>query len=178
MLSGVSRLDGGFPAYGPTYLNGPARASTIWSSLYPDTPGRSLPAQLEAHAALLESHSTDLRLVTTVDDMAAPRPANRCTAPFRGSRPPIDRARYPADCSGPSTRFGALGSAWNHETDYGFSCYDEADGTPEARRPGTGPTLDQSPILLDLAHLNDAGFFDALDTYARRSSSRTRSAER
>jgi membrane dipeptidase len=59
-----------------------------------------------------------------------------------------------------------LSLTWNHETAYGSSCYgdESAPLKPEGRR--LLRALEQSPLLLDLAHLNDAGFYEALDLYA------------
>jgi membrane dipeptidase len=58
-----------------------------------------------------------------------------------------------------------MGLTWNYETDYGFSCYGERTALlkPAGRRLVSA--LANSPILLDLAHLNDGGFFDALENY-------------
>jgi membrane dipeptidase len=60
----------------------------------------------------------------------------------------------------------SLALTWNHETDYGFSCYD--DGAARLKPAGRKllRALEESPVMLDLAHLNDAGFDEALGVYA------------
>jgi membrane dipeptidase len=62
----------------------------------------------------------------------------------------------------------SLSPTWNDETAYGFSCYED----PAAPLKPVGRhllrSLEASHLFLDLSHLNDAGFFEALDLYAPR----------
>lgn len=165
MLSGVAQLEGGFPVYGSNYLTGSSHAAAVWSSLYPHSPGSSLLSQLEAHDGLLASHSSSLRLVTTVEDLD---PEDRRT----GVLPHSEGFHLPA--TGPDTldllwaehSLRSLSLTWNYETDYGFSCYGDrrAPLRPAGRR--LLGALEQSPLFLDLAHLNEAGFYEALDRYS------------
>jgi membrane dipeptidase len=165
MLSGVMRLDGGFPVYDSRYLTGASRAAAIWSSMYPHSPETSLLAQLEAHEALLGSHSSSLRLVTTVADLEAEDPRTGVLPHSEGfNLPGIEPDALHRLWAERSLRSLAL--TWNHETDYGFSCYgDEAAPLKPAGRQLVR-SLEHSPILLDLAHLNEGGFYGALDLYA------------
>ena len=164
MLSGVSLLDGGFPVYGSSYLTGSSHATAIWSSLYPHEPGESLLGQLEAHDELLGSHSSSLRLVTTVSDLDV---EDRRT----GVLPHSEGFHLPGvgpdalDVLWAEHSLRSLALTWNYETDYGFSCYD--DGAARLKPAGRRlvRALDASPLFLDLAHLNDAGFYEALDLY-------------
>jgi membrane dipeptidase len=164
MLSGVSQLEGGFPVYGSNYLTGSSHASAVWSSLYPHDSHGSLLSQLEAHHELLGSHSTYLRLVTTVGDLDADDPRTGVLPHSEGlhlpDTDPETLERLWADHS-----LRSLSLTWNYETDYGFSCYDDGAARlkPDGRR--LLGALENSPILLDLAHLNDAGFYEALDLY-------------
>lgn len=165
MLSGVARLDGGFPVYDSRYLAGASHAAAIWSSMYPHSPGTSLLAQLEAHEALLESHSGSLRLVTTVADLEAEDPRTGVLPHSEGfNLPGIEPDALHRLWAERSLRSLAL--TWNHETDYAFSCYDDdaAPLKPVGRQ--LVRALERSPILLDLAHLNEGGFYGALDLYA------------
>ncbi len=165
MLSGVAKLEGGFPAYGSSYLHGTSRATAIWSSLYPSSPEDALIPQLEAHAALLDTHSTHLRLVTTVDDLHAEDPRTGVLPHSEGlGLPSVERDTL--DWLWADHALRSLALTWNHETDYGFSCYEDGRASLKPLGRQLVRTLEQSPILLDLAHLNDAGFFDALDSYA------------
>ena len=164
MLSGVAKLDGGFSAYSPTYLHGPARASTIWSSMYPDASETSLVTQLEAHSALLASHSDHLRLVTTVADMDSLDPRTGVLPHSEGLSLPSTAPDALQDLwANHSLR--SLGLTWNYETDYGISCYGERMAPLKSAGRALVAALAESPILLDLAHLNDGGYFDALDAY-------------
>ena len=165
MLSGVAQLDGDFPLYDSSYLAGSSRAAAIFSSLYPYSPTSSLVSQLEAHHELLGSHRASLRLVTTAGDLDA---EDRRT----GVLPHSEGLQLPA--IGPDAlellwtehSLRSLSLTWNHETDYGFSCYD--DGATPLKPAGRQllRALEESPLLLDLAHLNDAGFDEALEVYA------------
>jgi membrane dipeptidase len=165
MLSGVELLDGDFPVYGSSYLTGPSHAAAVWSSLYPYCDDTSLLGQLEAHDLLLRSHSDHLRLITTVEDLDAEDPRT-------GVLPHSEGLQLPAD--GPdglellwaAHSLRSLSLTWNYETPYGFSCYedDAAPLKPAGRQ--LLAALEGSPLFLDLAHLNDAGFFGALDLYA------------
>ena len=60
----------------------------------------------------------------------------------------------------------SLSLTWNYETDYGFSCYDDATAPLKPAGRELLRALERSPLFLDLAHLNDAGFYEALDLYA------------
>ena len=165
MLSGVSQFEGGFPDYGSSYLTGPSHAAAVWSSLYPDTPHSSLVDQLGAHGELLESHSSSLRLVTTVADLDAQDPRTGVLPHSEGFHlPAIEPDTLSLLWSEHSLRSLAL--TWNHETDYGFSCYNDTTAPlkPAGRR--LVEALGDSPLFLDLAHLNDGGFFHALELYA------------
>lgn len=166
MLSGVARRVGGFPDYGSNFLTGSSHdATAIFSSLYPHNPESSLLRQLEDHAELLATHSSSLRLLTTAEDLDSED--LRC-----GVLPHSEGFHLP-DISAEALQMlwakhslRSLALTWNHETNYAFSCYD--DGALPLKPVGRQlvSTLESSPILLDLAHINEAGFFDALDTYA------------
>jgi membrane dipeptidase len=165
MLSGVQRLDGGFPAYGSNHLDGSTHASAIWSSLWPHQEGTSLLEQLEAHDDLLRQHSSSLRLVTTVGDLEADDVRTGVLPHSEGlTLPGVDADALHRLWAERSLRSLAL--TWNYETEYGFSCYDDgaAPLKPQGRRLVS--ELQHSPILLDLAHLNEAGFFETLELYA------------
>ena len=165
MLSGVGQLEGGFPVYGSSYLTGSSHAAAVLSSLFPHSPESCLIGELEAHDDLLGSHSSSLRLVTTVEDLNS---EDRRT----GVLPHSEGFHLPAigpdalDVLWAEHSLRSLALTWNHETDYGFSCYDDV----AARLKPTGRqllrALEESPLLLDLAHLNDAGFDEALDLYS------------
>ena len=165
MLSGIGQLDGGFPVYGSKYLTGSSRASAVLSSQFPPGPEASLVAELESHDELLETHRSDLRLITTVDDLLVDDPRT-------GLLPHSEGFELPA--VGPETldylwaehSLRSLALTWNHETDYGFSCYD--DGAASLKQTGRQllRALEHSPLLLDLAHLNEAGFDEALEVYS------------
>lgn len=165
MLSGVAQLDGGFPAYGSNYLTGSRNAAAVWSSLFPHSAESCLLSQLEAHDELLESHSSSLRLVTTVADLEAADPRTGVLPHSEGFRlPSIGPDALDALWAERSLR--SLSLTWNYETDYGFSCYE--DGAARLKPVGRRllSELERSPLFLDLAHLNDAGFYEALDVYA------------
>jgi membrane dipeptidase len=164
MLSGVARLEGGFPAYGSNYLTGSSRASAIWSSLYPHDPESSLLAQLEAHGRFLSAHGSSLRLVTTFADVDAEDYRTGVLPHSEGFHLP-DVEPDMLDRLWADHALRSLSLTWNYETDYGFSCYDEeaAHLKPAGRR--LVGALEDSPLLLDLAHLNEAGFYDALDLH-------------
>ncbi|MBE0417949.1 MAG: membrane dipeptidase [Coriobacteriia bacterium] len=164
MLSGVAQLDGGFPMYGSNYLTGSSHAAAVWSSLFPHTPGSCLISQLAAHDELLGSHSSSLRLVTTVADLDADDPRTGVLPHSEGFHlPAIGPDALNSLWAEHSLRSLAL--TWNYETDYGFSCYD--DGAAPLKPTGRQlvRALEESPLLLDLAHLNDAGFYEVLDLY-------------
>ena len=165
MLSGVSRLDGGFPVYGSSYLTGSSHATAIWSSLYPNSPGESLLGQLEAHDELLGSHGSSLRLVTTVEDLNAEDMRTGVLPHSEGFHLP-GVGPDALDLLWAEHSLRSLALTWNFETDYGFSCYDDGAARlkPAGRRLVRG--LEESPLFLDLAHLNDAGFYEALDLYS------------
>ncbi|HSK47692.1 MAG TPA: membrane dipeptidase [Coriobacteriia bacterium] len=165
MLSGVLQMEGGFPVYGLSYLTGSSRAAAVWSSLYPRNPESSLVGELQAHHDLVESYSSSLRLVTTVRDLDSADPRTGVLPHSEGfTLPGVGPDELHSLWTDHSLRSVAL--TWNFETDYGFSCYDDgaAPLKPAGRR--LVETLEQSPILLDLAHINDAGFFEVLDRYA------------
>jgi len=165
MLFGVAQLKGGLPDYSSDYLTGSCHAAAVWSSVWPCLPESSLLRELEAHDELLRSHDSALRLITTVQDLDA---ADRRT----GVLPHSEGFLLPAvgpdglDLLWAKHSLRSLSLTWNHETTYGYSCY----GDSEARLKPAGRrllrALEQSPLLLDLAHLNDAGFYEALELYA------------
>jgi microsomal dipeptidase-like Zn-dependent dipeptidase len=165
ILSGVALLDGGFPVYGSCYLSGSHRAAAVWSSLYPHHPESSLLAQLQAHGELLASHSSDLRLITTVEDLDVDDARTGVLPhseglPLPGVGPDVLDSLW----AGHSLR--SLSTTWNYETAYAYSCYDNAAAPlkPAGRR--LLRALEASPLFLDLAHLNEAGFYQALDLYS------------
>jgi membrane dipeptidase len=165
MLSGASRLDGGLLSYGSAYLTGSSHAAAVISSLFPHGPDASLLAELEAHEDLLEAHDASLRLITTADDLRADDPRTGVLPHSEG---------FPLPAFGSETldhlwadyALRSLALTWNHETEYGSSCYEDGAARlkPEGRR--LLRALSESPLLLDLAHLNDAGFHEALGLYS------------
>jgi microsomal dipeptidase-like Zn-dependent dipeptidase len=165
MLSGVARLEGGFPVYGSSYLTGSCRAATVWSALFPDDAGTSLLEQLEAHDRLLGSHDSSLRLISSVEDLDADDPRI-------GVLPHSEGLHLPAiglealDTLWTEHSLRSLSLTWNYETDYGFSCYDDVAAPLKPAGRQLLRALEQSPLFLDLSHLNDAGFYEALDLYA------------
>jgi len=165
MLHGVSRFEGGLPDYRSTYLSGSSHAAAVWSSLYPHAPEACLVSQLTALQDLLGSHSCSLRLVTTTADLDSDDPRTGVLPHSEGLHlPATDADSLHALWAEHSLRSLAL--TWNHETEYGFGCYDDASAglKPTGRR--LVRALSDSPLLLDLAHLNAAGFNDVLDLYA------------
>lgn len=165
MLCGVAMLDGGFAAYGSNHLAGATRAQTIWSSLYPHEPGSSLLAQLAAHEDLLRIHNDSLRLVTTVVDLDAEDDRTGVLPHSEGlPLPGIDAEHLHHLWAEHSLR--SLSLTWDFETEYAYSCY--ADDTAGLKADGRRlvRALQDSPLLLDLAHLNEGGFFEALELYA------------
>lgn len=166
IVSGVARFDGGFPAYGSSYLHGPSRAAAVLSSLFPTGPESSLLAELEAHRDLLGSNGSSLRLVTTASDLDADDHRTGVLPHSEGfNLPGTDRDALEELWREHCLR--SLSLTWNYETDYAYSCYEDADARlkPAGRR--LLGALDESHILLDLAHINDTGFFDTLDHYSR-----------
>lgn len=164
MLSGVARFDGGFPDYGSSYLTGSSHATTIWSALYPTEAEATLLEQLSDHAGLLESHSASLRLVTTAADLDVHDGRTGVLPHSEGLHlPDIDADTLDRLWAEHSLR--SLSLTWNHETEYGFSCYQDGAARlkPAGRRLVRG--LAGSHLMLDLAHLNEAGFYDVLDLY-------------
>ena len=165
MMFGVAQLAGGLPAYSPNYLTGSCHAVAVWSSLFPCLPESSLLWELEAHDELMRSHSSALRLITTVEDLDS-------VDGRIGVLPHSEGFELPG--LGPDTldllwtehSLRSLSLTWNHETLYGVSCY--GDGAAPLKPAGRRllHALDRSPLLLDLSHLNEAGFYDALDLYA------------
>ena len=165
MLSGVARLEGGFPVYGSSYLSGSSRAAAIWSSLYPDAEEASLLTQLDAHDELLRSHSASLRLVTTVDDVDAEDLRTGVLPHSEGfNLPGIEP--HELDWLWTERSLRSLSLTWNYETDYGFSCYQDVAAPLKHAGQQLVRALGESPLLLDLAHLNEAGFYQSLDLYA------------
>ena len=166
MLFGVAQLKGGVRAYRSTYLTGSRHAAAVWSSVWPTLPENSLLRELEAHDELLKSHGSTLRLITTVEDMDAEDGRTGVLPHSEGFHlPSVEPDMLESLWTEHSLR--SLSLTWNNETDYGYSCYgdDAAPLKPEGKR--LLRALEQSPLLLDLAHLNDAGFYEALDLYAR-----------
>ena len=165
ILSGVAQLEGGFPDYGPSFLTGPSHAAAVWSSMYPHHPRSSLVSQLEAHGELLESHSSSLRLVTTVADLDAEDPRIGVLPHSEGFHlPAIEPDTLSLLWAEHSLRSLAL--TWNYETDYGFSCYNDTTAPLKPAGRKLLEALGDSPLFLDLAHLNDGGFYQVLDLYA------------
>ncbi len=165
MLSGVETLEGGFPVYGSSYLSGSSHATAIWSSLYPRDSDSSLLSQLDAHDELLGSHSSSLRLVTTAEDLDLEDQRTGILPHSEGFHlPGIEPDTL--DWLWAERSLRSLSLTWNYETDYGFSCYD--DGAAPLKRAGRQlvRALEDSPLLLDLAHLNDAGFHEVLGLYS------------
>jgi microsomal dipeptidase-like Zn-dependent dipeptidase len=165
LLSGVARLDGEFPVYGSNYLTGSSHAAAVWSSVFPRIPGASLVSRLEAHDELLASHGTSVRLVTTVEDLDV-EDMRTGLLPHSEGFPLPDIEPDTLDMLWAEHSLRSLALTWNHDTDYGSSCYGDpaAPLKPEGRK--LLAALEQSPLFLDLAHLNDGGFYDALDRYA------------
>jgi membrane dipeptidase len=165
MLLGVSRLDGGFPAYGSNYLSGSCRAAAVWSSMFPHEPDSSLIGQLREHDALLAAHGSSLRLITTVEDLDDDDPRTGVLPHSEGFHlPDVGPEALVRLWSEHSLR--SLSLTWNYETEYGFSCFDDSRAPlkPTGRR--LVRSLEESPMFLDLSHLNDAGFYEVLDLYA------------
>jgi membrane dipeptidase len=165
MLSGVSRFDDGFPSYGSSFLTGSSRATAIFSSLYPHSEANSLVEQLAEHAELVEDHSALLRLVTMAEDLSVEDHRTGVLPHSEGFHlPGIDPGSLHELWAEHSLRSLAL--TWNYETEYGYSCYDDAAAALKPAGRTLLRSLETSPILLDLSHLNEGGFFDALDHYA------------
>jgi membrane dipeptidase len=165
MLSGIAQLDGGFPMYGSNYLTGSSHAAAVWSSLFPHTSDTSLMSQLAAHHELLGSHGSSLRLITTVADLDSDDPRTGLLPHSEGFHlPGVEPDVLDSLWTEHSLRSLAL--TWNYETEYGFSCYD--DGAAPLKPAGRQlvRALEDSPLMLDLAHLNDGGFYEALELYA------------
>jgi len=165
MLSGVARLEGGFPDYGTSFLAGPSSATAVWSSLFPDGSESSLLSQLAAHHELLGSHNGSLRLISNVEDLDSHDQRTGVLPHSEGFHLP-GIGTDALDLLWAEHSLRSLALTWNHETAYGFSCY--GDGAARLKPAGRElvRALQHSPLLLDLAHLNDAGFYDALDEYA------------
>lgn len=164
ILSAVARMNGSLPVYGSSYLAGSPHAAAVWSSLYPDDSGRSLLDQLTAHAALLGANRSMLRLISTTRDVDV-------LDARTGVLPHSEGFELPEVSAGALDELWAehslrsLSLTWNHETAYGWSCYDDPGSPlkPEGRR--LVELLGGSALFLDLAHLNESGFFDALERY-------------
>jgi membrane dipeptidase len=165
MLSGVSRLEGGFHVYDSSYLRGSSHAAAVMSAMFPHGPDASLLAELQAHGELLGAQSASLRLITTVDDLLVDDPRT-------GVLPHSEGFELPAvgpdmlDHLWADYSLRSLALTWNHETDYGFSCYEDVAARLKPSGRQLLQALERSPLLLDLAHLNDAGFDEALEIYA------------
>jgi microsomal dipeptidase-like Zn-dependent dipeptidase len=166
MLSGVGLLEGGFPVYGSNYLTGAHHAAAVWSALYPHHPESSLLSQLQAHDELLHRHSDSLRLISSVGDLDADDARTGVLPHSEGlqlpSIAPDGLASLWADHC-----LRSLSLTWNYETAYGFSCYDDAAAPLKASGRRLLAALEASPIFVDLAHLNEAGFYGALDAYSQ-----------
>jgi len=165
MLHGVSQLEGGFPDYGTSYLTGPSHATAVLSSLFPHTPDESLVDQLRAHERLLESHSSSLRLVTTVADLDLDDHRTGVLPHSEGFHLPAIGAET-LDSLWADHSLRSLALTWNYETEYGYSCYDDPAAPLKPAGRQLLRALEESPLLLDVAHLNDGGFYDTLDLYA------------
>ncbi|MDO8847141.1 MAG: membrane dipeptidase [Coriobacteriia bacterium] len=165
LLFGVAQLAGGLPAYSSSYLAGSLHATAVLSSLFPCLPESSLIRELDAHHELLRSHASALRLITTVEDLDAKDPRIGVLTHSEGLHlPAVEPEMLELLWTRHSLR--SLSLTWNHETPYAFSCY--GDGAAPLKPTGRQllRALEQSPLLLDLSHLNDAGFYEALDLYA------------
>jgi microsomal dipeptidase-like Zn-dependent dipeptidase len=165
MLSGVAQFEGGFPDYGSNYLHGSPHAAVVWSSLYPHEPVSPLLGQLAAHHELLDSHKSSLRLITSIEDLDADDPRTGVLPHSEGLElPGVGPDELTSLWAEHSLR--SLSLTWNYETAYAFSCYDD----PAARLKQVGRhlvgALDHSPLFLDLAHLNNGGFFEVLGLYS------------
>jgi membrane dipeptidase len=165
MLSGLTMLNGDFPVYGSNYLTGPSDAHVIWSSLYPHAPGSSLLDQLDAHSELLVAHSSSLRLITTREDLEADDPRTGMLPHSEGFHlPGIGPDSLDTLWTDHSLRSLAL--TWNYETDYGYSCYEDGAAPLKPMGRQLVGALENSRLMLDLAHLNEAGFYEALELYS------------
>ena len=165
MLSGVELLEGDFPVYGSSYLTGPSHAAAVWSSLYPRGSESSLLGQLEAHDALLRSHSDHLRLITTVEDLDAEDPRTGVLPHSEGLQLPADGADG-LEHLWAAHALRSLSLTWNYETPYAYSCYEDSRAPLKQAGRELIAALEATPIFLDLAHLNEAGYFEALERYA------------
>jgi len=165
VLFGVAQLAEGVSAYSANYLSGSVQATAVLSSLFPCLPESSLLRELEAHRELLRSHASALRLITTVEDLDADDQRTGLLPHSEGFHLPGTEPET-LDVLWAVHDLRSLSLTWNHETAYGFSCYGDAAAPlkPEGRRLLSA--LEKSPLSLDLAHLNDAGFYQALDLYA------------
>jgi membrane dipeptidase len=164
ILSGVAQLEGGFPTYGSCYLTGSHHAAAVWSSMYPNHPESSLLSQLQAHGELLLSHSAQLRLITTVEDLDADD-ARTGVLPHSEGLPLPGVGSDMLDSLWTEHCLRSLSLTWNYETAYGSSCYDGAAAPLKAEGRDLLRTLEASPLFVDLAHLNEAGFYEALELY-------------
>jgi membrane dipeptidase len=164
MLFGATHLAGGFSAYGANFLTGSCPATTVFSSLFPCHLDSSLLGQLESHEDLLKTHRSALRLITTAEDLDADDGRTGVLPHSEGfDLPGVAPETLELLWTQHSLRSVAL--TWNHETAYGSSCYEGPAPLKPAGRQLLR-ALEESPLLLDLAHLNDAGFFEALDLYS------------
>ncbi len=164
MLSGVLRLEGDLSGYGSKHLTGSTHAAAVWSSLYPHEPEASLLGQLDALAELLREHDASLRLITTVGDLDSEDPRVGVLPHSEGFHLPgveVDTLQWLWS----ERALRSLALTWNYETEYGYSCYEDAAAHLKPVGRELVKALDRTPLLLDLAHLNDAGFFDALELY-------------
>ena len=167
MLSGVAQIDGGLPGL---RLDLPrparARAAAVWSSLYPAHPGRLAPRPARRPIATCSSsHSSSLRLITTVADLDAEDSRT-------GVLPHSEGFHLPA--VGCRDARGAVGGALPAQPRPDVELRDRvrlqllrrpaAPLKPAGRRPRSRARA--SPLFLDLAHLNEAGFYEALELYA------------
>jgi len=165
MLHGIARLDGGFYDYSPSYLSGTAHASAIWSSMYPLLPESSIVSQLAAHKVLLGSHSSSLRLVSTAADLDSGDPRTGVLPHSEGFHLP-DVSAETLESLWTDHTLRSLALTWNDETEYAYSCYGHRAAPLKPAGRKLVAALERSPMLLDLAHINDGGFYDVLDRYA------------
>ena len=165
VLSGVTRMQGGFPDYGSAFLTGQCRTAAVFSSLYPDHPETSLLGQLREHDTMVRAHGSALRLITTLDDLDSADSRIGLLPHSEGLQlPDVEPEALEVLWAAHSLR--SLSLTWNHETAYGFGSFDDAAAPIKAAGRRLLSALEASPIFLDLAHLNDAGFHEALDRYA------------
>jgi microsomal dipeptidase-like Zn-dependent dipeptidase len=165
MLFGVAQLAEGGPAYSSHYLSGSCQASAIWSSLFPCQGDTHLLRELAAHDELLTRYSSTLRLLSTVEDLEA-EDGRVAVLPHSEGFDLPDAGRDTLQVLWAEHSLRSMSLTWNHETVYGSSCYGDAAAPLKPAGRQLLRALEASPIFLDLAHLNEAGFYEALELYS------------